>query len=78
MTASVPQVVITHEHQAVGDAPDYHEWVYMNPIKCDRRGRPNPRMYSADWQFWRCNNVDCPAEAVVSNDAIRSLIEAAS
>lgn len=78
MSAGPVRVVVRYGHQAVGDVPDYHEWIYVAPIACDKRGRPNPRIAYPDWQFWRCNNPDCHAEAVVSDDAVRTLIEEAS
>lgn len=74
MTSGPVRIVVRHGHEAVGDTPNYHEWVYVRPIACDKRGHPNPRMYSTDWQLWCCNNVDCPGVAIVSNDAIRELI----
>lgn len=78
MSTEDVRVRVITPHQHMGDIPDYHEWIYDRPIKCDRNGRPTPRIWSANWQEWICNNTDCPAFALVSNDVVRELIEAAS
>jgi hypothetical protein len=70
-----PPYVIRHGHEEIGDYPQYHEWIYVRDVRVDRRGHPNPRMASADWQFWRCNNTDCPAEAFVNNQTIRRMLD---
>lgn len=59
------------------DWPDYHEWITLGGrVKADVNGRLNPRIVSARWTLWSCNNSDCPAEAIVIDDAIVRLIEA--
>ena len=71
-------VLIRHPHEHNGDAPAYHEWVYMGQkIKADSRGRDNPRMYTAPWQKWICNNPDCPGVGLVHDQAVQGLLEAA-
>lgn len=72
------KIRVVTPHQAVGDIPDYHEWVYERPARCDKRGRSDPQMAQANWQFWRCDNWDCPAQAFVPNSLIVGLIEAVS
>lgn len=77
MTAR-PDVVVRVSHKGGGDMPDYHTPVFVGYVRADCTGRPNPRMYDAMWQFWRCNNGDCPGEFFVSDSAIRDLIEVSS
>lgn len=68
------QVVVRAGHQPWGDIPEYHQDVFVRYVRADKRGHPNPRMVEARWQFWRCNNADCPAEFFVHDDAIKALI----
>lgn len=56
---------------------DYHQWVTLGRrVKADSRGRLNPRMWDVNWTQWICNNVDCPAEALVHDGLIVSALEA--
>jgi hypothetical protein len=76
MTAVDVRVVIPHED--LGPDDTYHEWITQGQrVKADSRGWPNPRMYSARWTKWVCNNTDCAAFAFVSDDAIRHLLDGA-
>ncbi len=57
------------------DSDDYHAWWNTGrKVAADRRGRPNPRMVSSEWQLWRCNNTECPAEAIVYEPWIANAI----
>ncbi|MCW2601849.1 MAG: hypothetical protein JWM02_3678 [Frankiales bacterium] len=68
------QVRIRHAHDDLGN-DDYHEWVQIGSnTKADRLGRPNNRMYCADWQPWVCNNPDCKGYVLVHLDAVQDLI----
>lgn len=58
-------------------ALDYHEWAIIQRVKADSQGRPNPRMYDEAWTLWSCNNTECPGRALVSDQAIQTLIERA-
>jgi hypothetical protein len=70
------RIVIGHEH--FDDELDYHEWITSGErVKADRRGHPNPRMTYAYWSKWICNNAQCSAWALVSDDGVKALIEAA-
>jgi hypothetical protein len=58
---------VFHDHLVKPDDEwDFHEWIWTEgKVKADRTGRPNGRIISADWQLVRCNNIDCPAEALI-------------
>jgi len=68
-------VLIKYPHEHVGNTPDYHEWVQAERVRANARGRLNPRMWFRTWTKWVCNNPDCTAMAIVSDQAIRNLIE---
>lgn len=68
-------VLVRQQHVHGGDVPDYHEWVYLDNFRADSRGRSNPRMYSASWQRWRCNNPECPAWALVADEFIQHALD---
>lgn len=72
-------IKVTYPHVDVElDDPtwvQYHEWIpTATRIRADRTGRQRPSMYSTEWTLWRCNNPDCSAQALVHDDAIRSLL----
>lgn len=58
---------VFHDHAVnPADEWDFHEWIWVDGlVKADRNGRPNGRMISADWRLVRCNNTECPAEALI-------------
>lgn len=59
-------------------ALEYHEWITLGErVRMNRLGIQNPRMHDVNWTKWKCNNPQCPAWAVVSDDGIRTLIDAA-
>jgi hypothetical protein len=57
------------------DAWDFHEWIWTDTkVKADKRGRRNPRMTFADWRLVRCNNTECPAQALIlMNNVLNAL-----
>lgn len=68
------RVRVVRAHDDLGE-DDFHEWVQIGErVKADRLGRPNPRMWCADWQPWICNNPDCRGSVLVHLDAVQDLI----
>ena len=65
---------LINPHQVLQD-DDFHEWVIVGVMKADKNGRPNPRMYFADWYWLRCNNPDCSGSGVVSKAAVIGLLD---
>jgi hypothetical protein len=74
----VTLVRIVNPHTDLGE-DDYHQWITLSGdrVKADRRGHFNSRMYCAYWTRWICNNGNCRGTALVSDDAVVSLIEQA-
>jgi hypothetical protein len=67
---------IVQPHEDLVD-DDYHEWVSTaEKVRADITGRPNPRMYQANWTKWVCNNLDCAAFALVSDELSLAAIRA--
>ena len=65
-------VRVVYDHNRVGDIPDYHKWVTLNRrIKADCNGKPAPRMVTANWSEYVCNNPDCYGTAWVHDDLVR-------
>lgn len=65
-------VRVVAPHEAIGDTPEYHEWVNLGErVRADHRGHRNPRMSFAAWARWICNNTDCHASALVHDDLVR-------
>lgn len=68
-------VRVVNPHIDLGE-DTYHEWVtFGERVKANRLGTPNPRMYDVRWTKWLCNNGECPAWALVSDDGVKGLIE---
>lgn len=66
------RVILDHEDTEDG----YHEWITLGErVRADRLGRRNPRLAFTEWTRWICNSGCCNAEAIVSDVAIRGLIE---
>lgn len=55
-----------------------HEWItFGDRVKADSMGRLRPNLYFTSWTSWLCNNPDCGARALVSDQAVQSLIDVA-
>ena len=64
-------------HEDLGE-DTYHEWVTTDErVRADCLGRSNPRMWSASWVKWVCNNTSCAAFAFVSDEAALQVIREA-
>lgn len=71
-------VRIVRPHEDLPDS-DYHEWIsFGERVRADRLGRPHPRIISAEWVKWICNEPSCDAWALVKDDAVRALLDAAA
>ena len=70
---------VFHDHVVnPDDECDFHEWIWTEgKVKADHVGRPNGRMISADWRLVRCNNTDCPAEALIHMGDVLAALPAA-
>ena len=57
---------------------DYHEWVYLgDSVNRDALGRRNGGYHR--WMKVRCNNWDCPAEAMIhEQDAVDAALGVSS
>lgn len=75
----VPELVMVkkpHDRSIDEEVSGYHEWVFLKYVARDSRGYRTKRAGVIPvWQLWSCSNADCSAEAIVSNQAIQSLIE---
>lgn len=61
--------VIKKPHDDLGD-DDYHQWIALDErVRADRLGRLNPNISWSHWVKWRCNNTDCTAWALVSDES---------
>jgi hypothetical protein len=63
-------VRLVSDHADLGE-DGYHRWItFGQRVKANRLGIANPRMYDAEWTKWVCNNGNCPAWALVHDDAV--------
>jgi hypothetical protein len=58
---------------------DFHEWIQQmeRPLleHRDALGRRGNGSRNVRWYYWRCNNFDCGALALVSETAIEKVVQ---
>lgn len=53
----------------------FHEWTWTGePVKADRLGRLNARMWQAHWASVRCLYAECPGEALIRIEDMVALL----
>jgi hypothetical protein len=70
------KVRVFHEHSDLGPDDDFHEWIPDGHTKAEYRdslGRAQSGW--TRWVFYRCNNLDCEASAIVNDRAIRAVVD---